>query len=324
MLARNAQGLYWMGRYLERARHGCRLLRDQFGTMEDRPVEQITDSWRRLYHAAGRSPVGGHIESAGDEEDFMAADAYTLTEDLTFARHNPDSIRNCVAAARENARQIRNVVGSDMWSCLNVTHLGLRGLEITAIWAAQPAEFYARTEDSIRAFWGIAESAMYRDAGWHFLELGRFVERAQLLGALLGAHLSIFPPGRRDSEWEWRSLLAICEAQFAYRHLHSLEHRPGRMLDFLVADPRLAHSIRHSLLKIADSLKAVSADGTRPTGAMRRTRRMERWIDHDWRKRDPEDDGAAQASLERLRQSCRQLHEDIAAACFDYPIEDAP
>ena len=51
MLSRNAQGLYWMGRYLERAQHGCHLLAEQFIIIEDRPVEQIDQSWRRLYMA---------------------------------------------------------------------------------------------------------------------------------------------------------------------------------------------------------------------------------------------------------------------------------
>ena len=324
MLARNAEGLYWIGRYLERARHGCRLLRDQLSTMEDRPVEQIADSWRRLYRAAGRLPVGGHMESTGDEEDFMAADAYTLADDLTFAQHNPDSIRNCVTAARENARQIRNVIGSDMWSNLNVTCLDLRGVEITAIWAAQPVEFYARTEDRIRAFWGIAESAMYRDGGWHFLKLGRFVERAQLVAALVDAHIAVFPSDNRESEWEWRSLLAVCEAHFAYRHLYPLEHRPNRILDFLVADARLAHSIRHSLLTITESLTAVSGNHAAQAKVTKRAAGMAKSIDRDWPGRDSRDGENTRATLQNLGESCRRLHEDIAAAWFNYEIQDAP
>ena len=40
MLSRSAQGLYWMGRYLERAEHLCRLLRLQTEALVDRPVER--------------------------------------------------------------------------------------------------------------------------------------------------------------------------------------------------------------------------------------------------------------------------------------------
>ena len=163
---------------------------------------------------------------------------------------------------------------------------------------------------------------MYRDGGWHFLVLGRFVERAQLLGALVEAHIAVFPSSKRDSEWEWRSLLAVCEAHFAYRHLYPLEHRPDRIIDFLVADARLAHSLRHSLLMIAESLKEVSGSQARQAEVARRVRRMAGWIDGDWPRRDPNDDEAARAALARLRQSCRQLHEDIAAAFFSVEIQD--
>ncbi len=253
MLARNAQGLYWMGRYLERARHGCRLLSDQLATMEDRPVEQIEQSWRRLYRAIDRNPLGGHLEATADDEDFMLADAFTLADDLTFEPNNPDSIRYCVAAARENARQVRNAIGNRMWSCLNLAYLDLRDVEIQTIWNDRPGAFYLRTENAIRTFSGIAEGGMYRDDGWHFLELGRFVERAQLLAALLDAHIAIHPTGNSHGESDWRSLLRICEAHFAYRHLHALDHRPGYMIDFLVADPRLAHSIRHAMARIVDA-----------------------------------------------------------------------
>ena len=89
MLSRNAQGLYWMGRYLERAQNGCHLLAEQFIIIEDRPVEQIDQSWRRLYLAVGRTPLGGHLPPP-DDEDFMLADAYTLADDLTFEPGNSD------------------------------------------------------------------------------------------------------------------------------------------------------------------------------------------------------------------------------------------
>ena len=185
MLSRNAQGLYWMGRYLERAQHGCHLLAEQFIIIEDRPVEQIDQSWRRLYLAVGRTPLGGHLEPPPDDEDFMLADAYTLADDLTFEPGNSDAIRNCVAAARESARQVRNVIPDKMWSSLNLAYFDLRDVEMETIWNDRPGTFYDRTEGALRTVSGIAEGTIYRDDGWHFLQLGRFVERVQLIAALV-------------------------------------------------------------------------------------------------------------------------------------------
>ena len=324
MLARSAQGLYWIGRYLERAQHGCRLLADQLEALEDRPVEEIDRTWRRLYAGLGREPIGGALGSNLGDDGFMFADAYTLADDLTFELGNSDAIRSCVAAARENARQVRNAIGKDMWSCLNVAYLGLRNIGMGDIWTDRPGEFYLRTEDAIRTFSGIAESTMYRDDGWHFLQLGRFVERAQLLAALVDAHLAVFPTGDPHFESDWRSLLHICEARAAYRGLYSLTFEPNSVVDFLVSDPRLSHSIRYALARISDALDAVSSRPPLAAEAGRRAGRMAARIDYDWPNRDPGDDDATRATLQEIRDSCRRLDDDIKATYFDYEIEDRP
>ena len=280
MLSRNAQGLYWISRYLERAQHSCRLLADQLKALEDRPVEDIDRTWRRLYAVLDREPIGGSLESNLNDENFMLADSYTLADDLTFEPNNPDSIRNCIATARENARQVRNVIGKDMWYCLNVAYLELRDTGIGDIWDDQPGEFYLRTEDTIRTFSGIVDSTMYRDDSWHFLQLGRFIERAQLLATLVGAQMATFPTGEPHTESDWRSLLQICEARSAYSHQYSLEYRPDNVIDFLVSDPLLSHSIRYALAQISDALDAISAH--RPAvEAGRLGGRMAAHIDYD-------------------------------------------
>ena len=154
----------------------------------------------------------------------MMVDAYTLADDLTFEPGNPDSIRNSLANARENARQVRNVVDEDLWSCLNLSFLDLRDIEIADIWKDRPNEFYRRTENAVRTFFGIAGSNMYRDDGWHFLQLGRFVERAQLLAGLIEAQLAVYPSGDPEAglksdqgaDPDWLSLLRICAARDSY------------------------------------------------------------------------------------------------------------
>lgn len=321
MLSRSAQGLYWIGRYLERTQHVCRLLTDQMEAIEDRPVEQIDRSWRRIYISLGRVPSGGGLESNLGDDQFMLVDSYTLADDLTFERNNPDAIRCCLAAARENARQVRNFLSRDMWSSLNVAYLELRDAEIGAIWKDRPVEFYSRSEDAVRTFLGIAESTMYRDASWHFLELGRFVERVQLLASLTDAQLAIFPTTESHVESDWYSLLQICEARAAYRRLHSLDYRPAAVINFLVADPRPPRSIRHGLGRILDALGVVSDGEPFAVEAGRRAGRMAARIDYDWPNLDPGDDAAIRAMLQEILGSCQRLHDDITAAYLDYDVQ---
>ena len=346
MLSRSALGLYWIGRYLERAQHVCRLIADQFETMKDRPVDEIDKSWRRLYGGLGSVPAGGELSSNLGDEGFMLVDAFTLADDLTFDAGNPNSIRSSLANARENARQVRNVVDEDLWSCLNLAFFDLRDLGITDIWRDRPGDFYRRTEDAVRTFFGIAESNMYRDDGWHFLQLGRFVERAQLFSALLEAQLAVYPAGgpvsgaeTSDSETsdsgpsaaagadpaadpDWLSLLRICAAREAYGRLHSLHYDPAAVVDFLVADPLASRSIRYALAQVCAALDAVSAGRPLIAEAGRRAGRLAAAIDYDWPNRDPADEEAIRATLRGIGESCRRLHDDIDAAYFSYGPED--
>ena len=93
-----------MSRYLERAEHSCRLLAAQFETLEDRAVEEVDRNWRRVFSSVKRVPSGGELQSNICGEDYMLVDSFTLADELTFEPTNPNSIRNCISTARENAR----------------------------------------------------------------------------------------------------------------------------------------------------------------------------------------------------------------------------
>ena len=88
MLSRSAQGLYWMGRYLERAEFVCRLLRLQTEALVDRPVLEIQSGWSRIYNGLNRQPpLGGPVMTSSDE--FTQADSYTLADGPHLRTHQP-------------------------------------------------------------------------------------------------------------------------------------------------------------------------------------------------------------------------------------------
>ena len=229
MLSRSAQGLYWTGRYLERAEHLCRLMAHQIEALGDCSIEMIDRRWQRLYASIRREPVAGKLEPSPEDDAYIFADAYTLADDLTFEPQNPDSIGACVANARENIRQVRNAVSREMWGSLNTAYLELHTRRIEDIWVDRTEEFYKRTENAVRTFIGVADSTMYRDDSWSFFQLGRFLERAQLVAVLLDAHLEIYSTDQPDTESDWESLLSICLARgrVPAAPLPELPARPG-------------------------------------------------------------------------------------------------
>lgn len=115
MLARNAEALYWIGRYVERADDTARILDVAVHQLlEDSTVDPDQAS-RILLFVLGIEPPHDRL------------DMWSLTDMVAFSRglESGCSIVDAISAARENARSAREVISSDMWECLNTTYNGL-------------------------------------------------------------------------------------------------------------------------------------------------------------------------------------------------------
>ncbi len=317
MLSTTANGLYWLSRYLERAEFATRLLSVQFEALEDRTVEEIDESWKRVYGTMHQEPVGGFFSNL-DEEWFMLTDSYTLTDELTFDRDNSNSICNCIAAARENARVVRHVIGSEMWSRLNALHLDLQSVSLSKIWSHQPRKFFLQLEDDFRTLSGITDNTLYRDHGWHFTQLGRFIERVQLVASLLSAQISVDKGSRIFDESSWLSVLKVCEARVAYFRVYSLAYESTRVLDLIVRDPVLPNSIRFSLDKISESLSVV-ADGHFSAFSQEAVERSQSMIEQVENFEDSMIE--THDLLQKLLDSAYRLHENTTLAFLQYDLE---
>lgn len=320
MLSRSAQGLYWMGRYLERAQRLCILLRLQTEALVDRPAREIYFGWSRIYGSMNCNPPVGTLELL-DGDDYTLADSYTLADDLTFERSNPASVWSSFALGRENARQMRHCISAEMWTRLNLAYLRIQSLGIQDIWSVAPENFYAQTAAEIDTFTGVAGSTMYRDQGWSFMQLGRFIERAQLAVSLLLTQLASDASTKEDSDADWTSLLRACHALDAYSRIYSVEVHPSHVLDLLVTDSALPDSVCWAVdMASAELASMESGPGERSSAAARRLiGRMGALIHYDWPDREDRED-----VLLQVRGYCWELHSLITEAYFDYPIEDVP
>jgi uncharacterized alpha-E superfamily protein len=168
MLSRVADSLYWMSRYLERADHVAR----QFDVHLTIVTEQAVDVARRRRRRLITCLVGEDEHAAAEASD------YDLAYLLTFDEDNPSSLVNCIASARENARQVREQINSQMWEQINQMYLTMRSQSMADLWNGQPHNFYHWINQEIYRFQGITDSRIMRDQGWHFVQIGRYLERA--------------------------------------------------------------------------------------------------------------------------------------------------
>ena len=257
MLARVADSFYWMNRYLERVEHIARLVGLQLERLPSSPARDIAEGWRRLFRSLGERPPGADTYGGAEgEDDFLFADGYTLTDYLTFEAANPCSIMFCLTAARENARQVRDAVSHAIWSSLNREYLRLRDTALVDVWRRDPAALYGHILQAVQLFDGICATSMRHDTGWHFMRLGRFIERVQLVGSLLQAHCAGSSNPDEDGA-DWIGLLWACDAFEAYCQLHGAQIREEKVLDFLVYDPHLPHALCFAVNGIWSSLEAI-------------------------------------------------------------------
>ncbi len=318
MLSRSAQGVYWMGRYLTRAQYLSRLLELHVQALVDRSVEEIHFGWRRIYRAMKRLPPAGE-SWLPEAEEFALADSFTLADDLTFERSNPDSVWSSLELGRENARQTRHCISAEMWTCLNLAYLRIRDLETVDIWRT-PETFYARTCNEIHNFVGLADATMYRSGAWRFMRLGCAIERVQLAVSLILAQAEL---GRRMKRRRlgWASMLRMHHASEAYSRRYGIEIRRGRVLDLLVSDPLLPASLLSSVRAAAEELEAIETgpDVEADAAARRLVGRAGALILYDW----PEARDREQL-LRRVDRCTRDLHGTVLDAFVDYGIQDSP
>lgn len=322
MLSRHAQSLYWIGRYLERAGHVCRLLRLQSEAVVDRPVREIHFGWNRIYGNVRREPPGGRVDLFGDEQ-FALADSFALADDMTFERSNLSSVYSCFSMGRENARHTRHCISPEVWTSLNAAFLRLQDRDMAGVWGTEPRDFYEETASEINTFGGLTESTMYHDEGWSFLQLGRYVERCQGATALLLSQIELSGTGEDDDfyEGDWISLLRIFHALEVYQHVHKADIVPERVMDLLVSDPLLPESLSRSVGLIAGEIDTIGRGPRRHSSraVQRLTGRLSSLINNEWPDREDRTE-----LLREVEEYAAELHLIITAAYFEYPVQERP
>src|SRR5215210_6198332 len=179
MLSRVADSLYWMSRYLERAEHTARLVDVGLNLMLDQSPASAERRWGRLLESLNAPPqlVG-------------LSDPDRITQAMTFEMENETSIVACIASARENLRQVREQISSEMWEQLNRLFIHVKGASMEDIWNTGSHEFFRSVKEGAHLFQGITDATMNHGEGWHFMQVGRSIERASATATLLDAHLN--------------------------------------------------------------------------------------------------------------------------------------
>ncbi len=313
LLSRVADSLYWMSRYLERAEYTIRLIDVRLDLGLDRRPDSDRWEFARLY--ASLSLTAG--ESAPDHPA-------ALIDALVFDLTNRNSVASCVTSARDNARQVREEISSDMWQQVNELYLRLNQAR-TGTWSARSHYLSRLVVDGIRLFQGITDATMGHGEGWRYLQVGRFLESIASTAVLLDLHFreaAALAPGAPGDRVEWVGLLRSCSALEAYCRCYTADVQPGRIAEFLLLNSEFPRSVRFAAAQIESALKAIAPLTARPAGgtAERLAGRLHASLGYsqvDEILQDPH------AYLEGIRRNCTQVHAALYQTYIGYRIESA-
>lgn len=244
MLARVAENLYWMARYLERAENTARLINSTTNVLLDLP-QGVSFGWTNLAEIAGLGEVFSQYYDDANELNIMRF----LIEDA----RNPSSLLSCMRQARENTRTLREIIPAEMWERINSLYLSVRD---NAAAASSRRHHRYQTLNSVleqsHSIVGQFVSSMAQDAAYQMVRLGRNLERADMTTRLLDLNYAVLPPEDavlRETLMEriWKSTLDALSAYQTYRRLVSMHVRRNEAARFLILDSRFPRSVMHCL-----------------------------------------------------------------------------
>ena len=178
MLSRIAESFFWLGRYLERAEATSRLLAEHHQLLvEDRSVVESIACDALVQTLA---VPGGNARTASE-----------LVQLIVGSEQYPSTIIGSVAAARDNARAVRDSLSGDIYEALNSAHLELsRGLALRG----SPGVALYNVLQRLLTVNGVIDWTMSRDEAYYFMVLGKELERIDMTGRVLAVHHDQFWP----------------------------------------------------------------------------------------------------------------------------------
>ena len=269
MLSRVAERIYWLGRYLERVESTARLISVYSNVLLDLP-QPAKLLWESL------------LAINGDEEEFSErfahADERTVVRFYLSDRNNPTSVRCSLNFARENARTVREIVPSNGWEAINDLSLFLNDNVESALPRRGRDDFLNHVIRSCQFIAGTIDGTMSRDSAYKFLQLGRYLERADMTSRIVDVGMAnVFPwvqwmVGDRasveameveDSPYEgilWMSVLRSLSALQMYRRVVPERVEAAEVIEFLLQDNDFPRAIACCLSEVVEALADLPAN----------------------------------------------------------------
>ena len=275
MLSREADSLFWMGRYIERAEATARLVDVQYhAALESQSGGTDVVSAEGLHGGDPFSLWNSILEISGDELIYKARygdpNERDLVRFMVFDPDYPNSIASCIRSARTNAQGVREILSSEMWETMNRAYLELQNSDLDRMLSSSPHSFLVDVRNRCHLFNGLTERTMLIGDAYYFLKTGIFLERADQMSRLTDVLVRELTGGDykldEDEDFDthgWIACLKSASAFEAFRKTYRGGITPDNVISFLILDWQYPSSIHHAVSQVERCLRQISGSGGR-------------------------------------------------------------
>jgi uncharacterized alpha-E superfamily protein len=316
MLSRIADSLFWMARYMDRAENTARLLDVTYHMLLEQSHQMYELRWDAVIKITGGHRLFRDLYAEANED--------TVGDFLIFCEQNPDSIMSCMVYVRENARSIRDQISREMWENVNGLYHRVRDMHRDTETRNQLHGFCREVISGSHAFNGITDSTLPHDEGWHFLQMGRALERAEHTTRVVDVeyHQLVAAPAAGSSmtpaHQQWMAVLKSVGAYEIYRRVYQSSIDPQNVAELLILHPQHPRSVRFNIASLQDSLQAISGASAHSYAneAERLTGKLHESLVYD-RIQDIFSRGL-HVFLSEAASTCRSIGDNVARTYFYY------
>ncbi|MEO6054651.1 MAG: alpha-E domain-containing protein [Chthoniobacterales bacterium] len=258
MLSRVADACYWMSRYIERAENNARIIAVNTQLLLD------FENQKNLLQQNQWDPILAVFDARKQYKTlYPTVSQENVLDFLTYDKSNPTSLLFCVAAARENARTIREQISSEMWEQINLLYLYLQGSQSRVDFLGSTYDFYRRVMEGSQLFQGVTDATMTHGEAWQFIQMGKMIERADSTSRLADVKYHLLLPhgetvGGTVDIIQWKAVLRSCSAMDAYMKLFNGKVKPWSVGEFLILNDFFPRSIRFCVHRLNSALHSIS------------------------------------------------------------------
>jgi uncharacterized alpha-E superfamily protein len=257
--SRVADNLYWLGRYAERAEGIARLARVVGARVadlqSDADLERSGELAPLLTALRAQMDLQGSLEIPAEGASSLAACEASLVSAVCDPAR-AGSVAACVASTLRVGRVVRDRISLDTWRVLAALDE-----EVKSVAEVAPADAVGtlvnvlnRVVGTLASFSGLVMENMTRGQAWHFLDMGRRLERAATLVTLLRATIAR-PTDREGPLLE--AVLDVADSGMTYRRRYLATLQVPPVVDLLLTDETNPRSVLYQARALGEDLRAL-------------------------------------------------------------------